>query len=210
MQKLKIQFLISSSFLFFFISCKTFEIPNVTKIENKQKSYKNTYFSNPETDYIYKATIDVYSKQLSGIFVAKKINDSRHRVVFTTDFGNTLMDVEVSENYFKVNYCIEELNRKIILNTLKNDFRLLFKPDHTVVEAYENELDIIYKTIHGKRFNYLLVSKKEIQLKQLIHTSKTKEKVVINFQSKNSTLAENIVIEHQNIQLLIELNLLNN
>lgn len=210
MQKLKIRFLISSSFLLLFISCKTFEIPNVTKMENNQKSHKNTYFSNPETDYIYKATIAVYGKQLSGIFVAKKINDSIHRVVFTTDFGNTLMDVEVSENNFKVNYCIEELNKKIILNTLKNDFRLLFKPDHTVVEVYENEWDIIYKTKQGKRLNYLVVSKKEVRLKQLMHTSKTKEKVVINFQSKNSTLAENIVIEHQNIQLRIELNLLNN
>ena len=103
------RFLISSGLFLLFISCKTYEIPNVAKIENGQRIIQNFYFSDSEKDYVYKANIEVYGKQLGGIFVAKKINDTLHRAVLTTDFGNTLLDFEVSENSFKVNYCIEEL-----------------------------------------------------------------------------------------------------
>ena len=209
MQKLKIQFLISSIILLLFISCKTYEIPNVSTIESQQKTCKNTYFSSSETAYVYKTTIDVYSKQLSGIFIAKKINDTMHRVVFTTDFGNTLLDFEISEKSFELKHCIDELNKNIILNTLKNDFRLLFKTNHIIFKIFENETNLIYKSKNEKQFNYLMFNKNELRLVQLIQASKTKEKVVIHFQSKNSTLAENIIIDHQNIKVKIELNRIN-
>ncbi len=90
------RFLVISSLFVFFISCKTYEIPNTTKIESNQKNFQNLYFSDSEKDYVYKASIEVYGKQLGGIFVAKKINDTLHRAVLTTDFGNTLLDFEVS------------------------------------------------------------------------------------------------------------------
>lgn len=204
------QFLIISCSFLLLISCKTYEIPNINKKESTQNSYTNFYFSDPEKDYIYKAGIEIYGKQLGGIFVAKKINDTLHRVVLTTDFGNTLLDFELSENSFKVNYCVDELNRKIIHNTLKNDFRLLFKEKYIVNQVFENELNTIFKSKDGNRFNFLIENKTEQKLIQLIHASKTKEKVIISFESKSSNFAENIIIEHHNINLKITLNQINN
>lgn len=204
------RFLIISSFFVLFISCKTYEIPNATKIESNQKNFQNLYFSDSEKDYVYKASIEVYGKQLGGIFVAKKMNDTLHRAVLTTDFGNTLLDFEVSENSFKVNYCVDELNKKIVLNTLKNDFRLVFRQNHFIEEVFENKENTIYKVKDGKRFNYLIENISEQKLIQLIHTSKTKEKVVIRFEGKNTTFAEKINIEHKNIKLKIELNQISN
>ena len=204
------RFLISSGLFLLFVSCKTYEIPNATKIESSQKNVQNLYFSDSEKDYVYKASIDVYGKQLGGIFVAKKINDSIHRAVLTTDFGNTLLDFEVSENSFKVNYCVDDLNKKIVLNTLKDDFRLVFRQNYFVEEAFENQLHIVYKVKDGKRFNYLSENKSDQMLTQLIHTTKTKEKVVIRFEGKNTTFAKKINIEHKNIKLNIELNQITN
>lgn len=204
------RFLISSGLFLLFVSCKTYEIPNATKIESNQKNVQNLYFSDSEKDYVYKASIDVYGKQLGGIFVAKKINDSIHRAVLTTDFGNTLLDFEVSENSFKVNYCVDDLNKKIVLNTLKDDFRLVFRQNYFVEEAFENQSHTIYKVKDGKRFNYLSENKSDQMLTQLIHTTKTKEKVVIRFEGKNSTFAKKINIEHKNIKLNIELNQITN
>ena len=40
--------------------------------------------------------------------------------------------------------------------------------------------------------------------------NKTKEKVVIRFEGKNTTFAEKIIIEHKNIKLNIELNQITN
>ena len=204
------RFLISSGLFLLFISCKTYEIPNVAKIENGQRIIQNFYFSDSEKDYVYKANIEVYGKQLGGIFVAKKINDTLHRAVLTTDFGNTLLDFEVSENSFKVNYCIEELNKKIVLNTLKKDFRLVFREKYSAEEVFENQIHTIYKTKDGNRFNYLFENKSDIRLTKLTHTTKSKEKVLIQFEGKNTTFAEKIIIEHKNIKLKIELNQISN
>lgn len=200
------RFLISSGLFILLISCKTYEVPNATKLESNQKKFQNSYFSDSVKDYVYKANIEVYGKQLGGVFVAKKINDTLHRAVLTTDFGNTLLDFEVSENSFKVNYCVEGLNKKIVLNTLKKDFRLVFREKYSVEEVFENQTHTIFKTKKGNHFNYLFENKSNKRLTKLLHTNKTKEKVVISFEGKNTTFAEKINIEHKNIKLKIELN----
>jgi hypothetical protein len=92
---------------------------NYTPKKLDKTSYDVPYFSDSKTDYVYKTNISVYGNELSGIFIAKKINDTTHRIVFTTEFGNKLMDFEISENDFKVNSIVSELDRKILINTLK-------------------------------------------------------------------------------------------
>jgi len=187
-------------------SCKSYQVEGVSRKESQETVYKNHYFSNPETDYVYKAHIEIYGNPLGGIFITKKINDTTHRVVFTTELGNTLFDFELSDTSFKVNYVVEDLDRKIIINTLKEDFRLLLKTNHEVQEVFENEDYIVYKSKDNKRYNYLFESKKDSKLIKLLHTSKTKEKVAFEFGSKSNTFAENVKITHQNIKLIIELN----
>ncbi|MNQ55439.1 hypothetical protein D3C85_695340 [compost metagenome] len=143
---------------------------------------------------------------MSGIFIAKKINDTTHRVVFTTEFGNKLFDFEISEKSFKVNSIVSELDKKILINTLKEDFRLLLKKEYLIQEQFENESDNIYKSADGNRNNYLFVSKKEEKLEKLVRSSKTKEKITITFTLENDIFAKKVVILHQNIKLRIELN----
>lgn len=210
MQKLTTRFLLISICSLLFFSCKSYQITNAVRKENTIKEYKNSYFSNPATDYVYKAHIEVYGNKMGGIFIAKRINDSVHRVVFTTDFGNKLLDFELSETEFKVNYIQEDLDRKIIVNTLRDDFRLLLKVNHQVGEVFENQEAIIYLAKEGNRYNYFFESKTEKKLTKLVHTSNTKEKVIFEFVSKNSTFAENITIQHKNIKLKIELNQISN
>jgi hypothetical protein len=164
------------------------------------------YFSDSKTDYVYKTNITVYGHDMSGIFIAKKINDTTHRVVFTTEFGNKLLDFEISEKTFKINSIVSELDRKILINTLKEDFRLLLKKEYLLQEQFENESDNIYKSADGKRDNYLFVSKKEQKLEKVVHSSKTKEKITITFTLENDIFAKKVVILHQNIKLKIELN----
>lgn len=210
MQKWMIRFLLISLLSLFFFSCKSYQIENAKKKENGVATFDNRYFSNPETDYVYKAHIEVYGNQLSGIFIAKRMNDTLHRVVFTTDFGNKLLDFELSENDFKVNYIMEDLNRKIIVNTLRDDFRLLLKTRHAVTDVFENDDFVIYKSADKKRFNYFYESKKENKLTRLINATKSKEKIIFGFESKNSIFAEHITIQHKNIKLKIELNQISN
>lgn len=210
MLKLTNRLLLISLVSVFFFSCKSYQVSNALKKENTVREFKNPYFSNPETDYVYKANIEVYGNKLGGIFVAKRINDSIHRVVFTTEFGNKLLDFELSEKDFKVNYILDDLNRKMIVNTLRDDFRLLLKVNHEIKETFETENFEIYKSETKNRFNYFFTDKRNHQLIKLINTSKSKEKVIFEFESKNSIFAEIIKISHQNIQLKITLNQISN
>ena len=206
MQKSTIQFLLINCFLaIVLLSCGSVTKNYTPKIVDKM-SYEVPYFIDSKNDYVYKANISVYGNELSGIFIAKKINDTTHRIVFTTEFGNKLMDFEISQTDFKVNSIVSELDRKILINTLKEDFRLLLKKNYVIQEQFENKSDNIYKAEDGKRDNYIFLSKKNHKLEKIVHSSKTKEKFTLIFNSENNIFAEKIQIIHQNIKLKIELN----
>lgn len=206
MQKSTIQFLLINCFLaVVLVSCGSVT-KNYTPKKLDKTAVEVPYFSDSKTDYVYKTNITVYGHDMSGIFIAKKINDTTHRVVFTTEFGNKLLDFEISEKTFKINSIVSELDRKILINTLKEDFRLLLKKEYLLQEQFENESDNIYKSADGKRDNYLFVSKKEQKLEKVVHSSKTKEKITITFTLENDIFAKKVVILHQNIKLKIELN----
>lgn len=206
MQKSTIQFLLINCLLaIVLVSCGSVT-KNYTPKKLDKTSYQVPYFSDSKTDYIYKTNITVYGHEISGIFIAKKINDTTHRVVFTTEFGNKLLDFEISEKSFKVNSIVSELDRKILINTLTEDFRLLLKKEYLIQEQFENETYNIYKSADGNRDNYLFISKKEPKLEKVVNASKTKEKITLFFSSENNIFAEKIQIIHQNIKLKIELN----
>src|SRR6478672_10112312 len=141
-----IRLLLISTLLFQLVSCKPYQVQDAVTKQTSIKEFKNPYFDNPEIDYVYKAQIEVYGNKLGGIFVAKKISDSVHRVVFTTEFGNKLMDFQLSDNDFKVNYIIEQLDKKIVLNTLEDDFRLLLKVNYQISESFEGSSFNVYKS----------------------------------------------------------------
>jgi len=159
-------------------------------------------------DYVYKANITIYVNELSGIFIAKKINDTTHRVVFTTEFGNKLLDFEISETNFRVNSIVDELDRKILINTLKTDFRMLLRKKYKVKQQYDDLETSVYLAEDAKMLNYLFVSKSNNYLSKIVHTSKRKERINFFFTSENNIFATNIIIQHYNIKLRIELNYL--
>ncbi|WPO80152.1 hypothetical protein [Flavobacterium sp. KACC 22761] len=206
MQKSTIQFLLINCFLaIVLVSCGSVT-KNYTPKKLDKTNIEVPYFSDPNADYVYKTNITVYGHEMSGIFIAKKINDTTHRVVFTTEFGNKLLDFEIAEKTFKVNSIVSELDRKILINTLTEDFRILLKKDFLIQEQFENVDFNIYKSADGARDNYLFFSKKDQKLEKVVRSSKTKDKITITFTLENDNFAKKVVILHQNIKLKIELN----
>ncbi|WP_237421157.1 hypothetical protein [Flavobacterium sp. Sd200] len=189
-------------------SCAVKTVDGFEQTEPITESYKAPYFSDPVKDYVYKAQITVYGRDFGGIFIAKRVSDSLYRAAFTTEFGNKLFDFEISDNSFKVNYILEELDRAIIVNTLRKDFMLLLKQNHAISQQYEDSASKVYKSKDGKRFNYMFINKASGQLDKLVNTTKSKEKTIITYTPESNILAQNIVIDHKNIKLKIELNIL--
>ncbi|WP_299219028.1 hypothetical protein [uncultured Aquimarina sp.] len=205
MRYLLISILIVSVF-----GCKVATVDNFMESEVETNDMvKNPYFSNLDIDYVYKADIEVYGNEFSGILILKKITPYKHRIVFTSQFGSTFFDIEFEKDEYKINSIVDQLNRRIILNTLIRDFSLLIKEKGTVEEKYYDTTYNVLKNERDKRSNYYFYNQSNLRLHKIIHATKRKEKFMILFKDVSKDLiAKNIRIDHKNIKLNIELNFL--
>lgn len=193
------------SFVFLLNSCKTFQPEGIEKAPEFSE-VKNLYFSSKETDYIYKGQIEIYGNNISGLLIIKKISDDAHRVVMTTDFGNKLLDFEISEETFKVNYITPDMDRETVKRFLEKDFRMLVREDYTVQTQLLNSTSDIYKSVSGKDAFYLYFDRNSKLLTKIIHTENNKEKINFSFDSKTAIFADAIELLHRDIKLKISLN----
>src|SRR5690606_20129210 len=136
---------ISFLFIVAFASCSLKTTEGLRQVRFNEYAIENLYFSNFEIDYVYKAKIAVYGKNFGGILIIKKLGIENHRVVFTTEFGSKLFDFQFEGDTFTKNFIVEELDKKFIVNILKDDFKLLVKESATVLEVFEAENQRIYK-----------------------------------------------------------------
>ncbi|MGD1320558.1 hypothetical protein [Chryseobacterium sp. 2R14A] len=204
MRRLLLRNSVYSLIFLLFVSCKTYQLTDVKPISNSEKTVENLYFSSNE-DYVYKCQMDIYNNHVSGILILKKINAITHRVVMTSDFGNKLIDFEISENDFKLNYVLPDLDKKIVINFLKNDFQKLLKEKYTVNESFENDLSNIFYSKADKKGYYLSFNKENSLLKQIVYTKGNKEKIYFIFEAKKPTFAETIEIQHKDFKINIKL-----
>jgi hypothetical protein len=202
------RFLIISLLLILCNSCalKTTEGLRVVNVTDAEVT--NPYFSNKDIDYVYKAKIKIYGKYFGGILIIKKVEKDSHRVVFTTEFGNKIFDFLYEGESFTKNFVLEDLDKKIIVNTLQKDFKLLISESSKVEEQFTREGQQVYKSKSNNRFNYYFIDEKPVMLKRIVQTSKRKEKVEIVYTSAGNDLAQKIEIIHSNIKLKIDLNYL--
>lgn len=149
--------------------------------------------------------MDIYKNHVSGILIIKKISETTHRVVLTSDFGNKLIDFEISEDDFKLNYVLPDLDKKIVINFLRNDFQQLLKQKYPVTESFENENSKIYLSKMNKKEYYLFFSKENNLLKQIVYTKNNKEKIDFTFDAKKNTFADSLNLQHKDFKINIKL-----
>lgn len=204
MRRLLLQNSVYSLIFLLFVSCKTYKLTDAKPVSNSEKTVENLYFSSNE-DYVYKCQMDIYKNHVSGILIVKKTNETTHRVVLTSDFGNKLIDFEISDNDFKLNYVLQDLDKKIVINFLKNDFQQLLKREYPVTESFENENSKIYLSKVDKKIYYLFFNKENGLLKQIIYTKNNKEKIDFTFDAKKHIFADSIDLQHKDFKINIKL-----
>jgi len=204
MRLLQLRNLAYSLIFILFASCKTYKLTDVKPIPSSEKTVENLYFSSSE-DYVYKCQMDIYKNHVSGILIIKKISETTHRVVLTSDFGNKLIDFEISEDDFKLNYVLPDLDKKIVINFLRNDFQQLLKQKYPVTESFENENSKIYLSKMDKKGYYLFFNKENNLLKQIVYTKNNKEKIDFTFDAKKNTFADSLNLQHKDFKINIKL-----
>lgn len=186
-------------------SCALKTTKNLVEQSPDRLSIVNPYFSDPARDYLYKAKIDAYGRSFGGIAVIKKIGDNHHRVAFTTEFGNKIFDFEFQGQTFKINFILEDLNKKLIINVLKKDFQILLQEVNQVVGKFISPEMEFFQSPAGKHFNFFGVSTDTGLLEKIIHTTRRKEKILFALKISDNHSAQSISIQHLGIPLNIDL-----
>ncbi len=185
-------------------SCSTVTEKYVLKNKNTVFEVQNNYFSNTQEDYIYKAQISIYGNHLGGILIIKPLAKKHHRIVFTTEFGGKIFDIELKNGQLFKNKVIKKLDKVFIINTLKKDFQILLQEKVQVLKTYLSGENTIYQTEKGKQFNLYFYDKNN-QLFEIQNTTKYKKKVMILFSNFEEEKPKSVSIIHRNIKLTIDL-----
>ena len=194
---------ISLTFLLF--ACASFPKKyTLERINGDTPTMVNPYFSNPSMDYIYKAKINFGEKSFGGIFVVKKLGPDHHRVVFTTEMGNKLLDFSFIKNEFRINFILSEMNKKMLINLLKKDFFVLTHENVNILNHYRKMGDSTYFEAKIRNNTYFYLTRDE-RLHKILETKGSKGKSDYIFIELENDHAGEIKIRHKNIGLTIDL-----
>lgn len=198
------RFLLTSLLLVLCISCISYPKRNHFKpTVSSSVSILNPYFSDTTQDYIYRASIDAFENNFSGIFIIKKLGLEHHRIAFTTELGNIIFDFTFKGDEFKVNRILKELDKKLLLNILRNDFKVLVSESPGVEKVFIFQEDSIYQTnvLQKTHFHF----RRQKQLYKITKVKSGKSNVEFLFSEINDEIAQQIDILHQNLNLTMKL-----
>jgi len=135
------------------------------------------------------------------MFVAKRINQQEHRIVLTSDLGNTLFDMTIAKDKHQVNYIMQDLNKKIIINTLVKDFRTLTQVNYPITYQDSSSRQFL-STMDGKR--YFLDLNDQGKLAKIETASKYKPKLKIQLSTDSIGKLDKFSMQHYGIKLQMD------
>ena len=197
--------LLSSLVAFVCIACASYpKIKGFEAVENIPVQPLNPYFSDIAKDYVYKAKVKAFDNTFGGLLILKKLGPKHHRIVFTTELGNTLFDFSFQNDGFRVNRIVKEMDRTLLISILKRDFAALIAERPPVLQTFTNNGNRVYATDILSKKHYFYRSEK--QLDKIVRIRHAKEKVVFLFSETEPGRAGKIEIVHTGFPLTITLN----
>jgi hypothetical protein len=172
---------------------------------------RSGWFGNNDGSTMFRASVNAWKKNSTGIMVVKPFGDDSHRVVFMTEMGIKIFDIEIYRNgNHKLHYSVDELNRRSIVSMLGNDLGLMIYPftstgNLKMMERRDGSTVLRIKDKRGRRYAFL--DKDSGKLRELISSGTLFRKVIIKYSGKGSK-PEKIEISHNFLKLDIKLTLL--
>jgi hypothetical protein len=163
--------------------------------------------------FLFQSGIDVFRNHFTGLIVVKPLPAADYRVVFINEVGIKIFDMEFfGTGGYKVHYCLEYLNKKLFIRTLKNDISLMLNNqpvDHIRTMLSSKNGDVVYKFRNNRGVKYFLVNGSTNRIKEIIQKRGLSKKVNISFYSSMENELDSVRISHYNIKLDIYLSKIN-
>jgi hypothetical protein len=199
-------------FILFFSAC-TNPYKNLTKSKLPENNKKILPYLLPHSEkaIIYKADITFYKNNLSGLLVIKKIEESNYRIALTTQFGLKIFDFELNHGKLNVVFCIDQLNKKMIIKTFEEAFNVLLLQesfDH-IYEARNSELNQKIWLLNSGKFNtYCIQNQESISIDNINKTKRNSKKISVGLLNYKNDLPGEINLEHHSIKFKMNLKFL--
>ena len=145
--------------------------------------------------------------------VVKPLPDEAYRVVFITEVGLKIFDMEFTHQEVIIHYFMEAMNKKALVKTLTRDIGLVLMRElaaQTPVTLHEKTSGkpVFMVRENGRRNYYRLnASGKPIHI---IQTGRVLNKVKADFYGTDDSRLDSIRIAHFHINLLIKLSRISN
>ncbi len=171
---------------------------------------ESAWFRENEGRYLYQTGIDLKKGHYSGLMLIKPENSTGHRIFFMTEMGIKIFDMELfRQGGYKMHYCIEELNRRFLVNTLVEDINLMLYNTSGIAkikvmqEKNNGRIVIRKKDRHGT--SYCFVESTTNKVEEVVRYSNLVKKLNIKYDVKDTMKPDSITISHYNIKLNIHL-----
>ena len=155
---------------------------------------------------LYSAYIDVTKHHFSGLLFFKLMPDSSTRIVFTNEIGVKFFDFAFTKDReFIKYYALKKLNKKAVINALKNDLRLvLLHPDFSKAKALGDSI-YTYISFPDKNGHDYYITNHCNKLVRIEKSSKRKPVVVTQMMEYKNGVPDSISIQHKNFNFAIAL-----
>lgn len=160
----------------------------------------------------YDAGIDVVGKHISGLLLIKEMPDQTKRLVFTNEAGLTFFDIGFdTSGDFKVHYIIQQLDKKVVVRLLRDDFSLLLGIpfDSPVWRSWALGEERYFGVSEKNENHYFITDKECSSLQRLESASKRKKKLTITMAGNDVQKPDSIVLQHHTFAMKINLKKLN-
>lgn len=169
-------------------------------------------FGDNFNSFLFRTNITVYGKDFSGLLVTKQMAPQDYRVIFTTELGMKLFDFEFKDTSFTLHYCVPQFNRPKLLKTIQEDIQILLMNDLDGRSAgrYTDPQNLydITKLKSGSMYDYYYMGRESGHLIKIEHSTRHVKKIIFTLNNYQDGFPFNVIIQHHNIRLKIELNLL--
>lgn len=168
-----------------------------------EKKAQPAIFSQKTDGLAYDTNVRFRKTEVSGILFIQPQDSSRYRMAMTTKMGQKIFDFTLTPQNFTVNYCFPQLNRKIVLQLLEADLRLLTEhfDSLSAASAFTDTKrgQTVFRIKKGKSYLYFRYDKPEAQPASIESGSKRRPKIISGLADYEGALPHRIKLEHRMI-----------
>jgi len=162
---------------------------------------------------VFNTTIDMMKHHFSGLMVIKPLPDDAYRVIFITEVGLKIFDMEFTRREVIIHYFMEAMNKKALVNTLTHDIGLVLMTEHAAqtpaaLREKSSGATVLKYRENGRRNYYRLDETGKTN--KIVQTGCILNKVQADFYSTGNNRVDSICIAHYHMNLLIKLSRISN